>query len=164
MNLESIREYCLTLPHATEMVQWVDHLLFKVGGKMFAVTCFEPTDNVLSFKATPEQFFELQEREGVIPAPYMARNQWLALQRFDALRDDELRDLLATSHRLVFEKLPKRTQASLAAGTTTTPRKQAAKKKPAKKRPAKSTKKSPAPRKLSKARKLKPKKPSRSSR
>jgi predicted DNA-binding protein (MmcQ/YjbR family) len=113
MNLESIREYCLSLPHATEMVQWEDHLLFKIGGKMFAIVSLEPQDVVLSFKATPEGFFECQEQEGVIPAPYMARNQWLALERWDALRDDELRDLLATSYRLVFEKLPKRTQLEL---------------------------------------------------
>jgi predicted DNA-binding protein (MmcQ/YjbR family) len=129
MNLESIREYCLTLPHATEMIQWVDHLLFKVGGKMFAIMALEPQDNVLSFKATPDQFFELQELDGVIPAPYMARAQWLALERFDALRDDELKELLATSHRLIYEKLPKRLKESLAAGKTVTKR-AAAKKKP----------------------------------
>jgi predicted DNA-binding protein (MmcQ/YjbR family) len=116
MNLESVREYCLTLPHATEMIQWVDHLLFKVGGKMFAIMALEPQDNVLSFKATPDRFFELQELDGVIPAPYMARAQWLALQRFDALRDDELKDLLATSHKLIYEKLPKRLKENLAAG------------------------------------------------
>jgi len=46
----------------------------------------------------------------------MARAQWLALQRFDALRDDELKDLLATSHRLIYEKLPKRLKESLASG------------------------------------------------
>ena len=116
MNLESVREYCLSLPHTTEMVQWEDHLLFKIGGKMFAIASLEPQDVVLSFKATPEEFFQYQEQEGVIPAPYMARNQWLALERWDALRDDELRELLATSHRLVFEKLPKRTQLALQAG------------------------------------------------
>jgi predicted DNA-binding protein (MmcQ/YjbR family) len=158
MNLESIREYCLTLPHATEMIQWVDHLLFKVGGKMFAIMALEPQDNVLSFKATPDQFFELQELDGVIPAPYMARAQWLALERFDAFRDDELRELLATSHRLIYEKLPKRLKESLAAGKTTAKR-IAAKKKPkavakkrevvAKKRPA--AKKRPSPRKSGKS-------------
>jgi predicted DNA-binding protein (MmcQ/YjbR family) len=113
MNVESIREYCLSLPHVTEMVQWGFDLLFKVGGKMFAVMALEPHNVVLSFKATPDQFYELQEREGVIPAPYMARNQWLALERFDALRDNELKELLATSYRLVFEKLPKRVKEEL---------------------------------------------------
>lgn len=123
MHLESIREYCLTLPYATEMIQWVDHLLFKVGGKMFAIMSLEPEEVVLSFKATPEQFYELQEQDGIIPAPYMARNQWLALERFDALRDDELKELLATSHRLVYEKLPKRTREELEEGRSRLSRK-----------------------------------------
>jgi predicted DNA-binding protein (MmcQ/YjbR family) len=158
MNLESVREYCLTLPHATEMVQWVDHLLFKVGGKMFAIMALEPRENVLSFKATPDQFFELQELEGVIPAPYMARNQWLALQRFDALRDDELRDLLATSHRLIFEKLPKRTQQDLAAGKTATKRTPAEKSTKAKsKKPSVSKKTKPVAKKSTRSKPQRPK-------
>jgi predicted DNA-binding protein (MmcQ/YjbR family) len=109
MNAESIREYCVSLPHVTEVVQWGEHLVLKVGGKMFAVVALEPQDDVvLSFKATSEQFFELQEWPGIVPAPYLARSQWLALERFDAVRDDELKELLATSYRLVYEKLPKR--------------------------------------------------------
>lgn len=114
MNVESIRDYCLGLPHVTEIVQWGEHLVLKVGGKMFAVLALEPQDDVvLSFKAKPDQFFELQERPGIIPAPYLARNQWLALERFDVLRDDELKELLATSYRLVYEKLPKRVKEGL---------------------------------------------------
>ncbi len=121
MNLDSVREYCLSLPHVTEIVQWEDHLLFKIGGRMFAITSLEPRPDgvVLSFKATPENFFEYQEVEGVIPAPYMARNQWLALERWDAVRDDELRDLLAISYKLVFEKLPKRAKLELQSGRKT---------------------------------------------
>jgi len=134
MNLESLRAYCLSLPNTTEMIQWGADLLFKIGGKMYAVAATEPGRVVLSFKATPEHFFEYQEREGIIPAPYMARNQWLALERWDALRDDELQELIAISYRLVLEKLPKRVQSELQAGTsqkpsqkTRTPRKAAKK-------------------------------------
>lgn len=109
MNAESIREYCLSLPHVTEVVQWGGHLVLKVGGKMFAVVALEPQDDVvLSFKATSDQFYELQEWPGIVPAPYLARSQWLALEQFGVVRDDELKELLATSYRLVFEKLPKR--------------------------------------------------------
>ena len=137
MNLESVREYCLSLPHVTEMVQWEDHLLFKIGGKMFAIASLEPRGVVLSFKATPDQFFEYQEQEGVIPAPYMARNQWLALESWNALRDGELRDLLATSYRLVLEKLPKRTQSELQSGKKPAEKAPAKRSKPSKKTPAK---------------------------
>ncbi|MGE5110356.1 MAG: MmcQ/YjbR family DNA-binding protein [Acidobacteriaceae bacterium] len=119
MNVESIREFCLNLPHVTEVVQWGGHLVLKVGGKMFAVMALEPQDDVvLSFKATPDEFYEYQEQEGIVPAPYLARNQWLALERFDVLRDDELKELLGTSYRLVYEKLPKRAKEALDNGKT----------------------------------------------
>jgi predicted DNA-binding protein (MmcQ/YjbR family) len=114
MNAETIREYCVSLPHVTEVVQWGEHLVLKVGGKMFAVVALEPQEDVvLSFKATSEQFYEMQEWPGIVPAPYLARSQWLALERFDAVRDDELKELLATSYRLVYEKLPRRIKEEL---------------------------------------------------
>ena len=115
MNLDSIRAHCLSFPHVTEQIQWGDDLLFKVGGKMFAVMPLEPAPVCLSFKCSEEKFAELLEIEGIIPAPYMARNKWVALQHFDALRDHELRQLLRQSYDLVFAKLPKKKQAELAA-------------------------------------------------
>jgi hypothetical protein len=56
--------------------------------------------------------------EGIIPAPYLARAKWVALERLDALRDDELRDLLTESYRLVVEKLPAKKRQQLSAGTS----------------------------------------------
>jgi predicted DNA-binding protein (MmcQ/YjbR family) len=113
MNLDSIRALCLSLPHVTEQIQWGEDLLFKVAGKMFAVMPLEPAAVCLSFKCSEENFHELLESEGVIPAPYMARNKWVALQRFDALPAAGLAELLRESYDLVFAKLPKRTQAEL---------------------------------------------------
>ena len=71
----------------------------------------------------------------------MARAQWLALQRFDALRDDDLRDVLAISHRLIFEKLPKRLKEQLESGRTVQKDKKKAANKTAKKAPKKIAKK-----------------------
>ena len=79
MDIESIRRCCLAFPHATENVQWGYDLCFKIDGKLFAVTPLEPAPVRLSFKASPENFVELCERPGIIPAPYMARAQWVAL-------------------------------------------------------------------------------------
>lgn len=81
---------------------------------MFAVTVLEGVAKyVLSFKATPEKFLELTEREGVDPAPYMARNHWVALERFDVMKDKELKPLLREAYDLVVAKLPKKTQKEL---------------------------------------------------
>ena len=117
MDIESIRSFCLSLPHVDEKVQWGNDLLFHIGKKMFAVAALEPSHGVmLSFKCTPEKFFELVEREGIIPAPYMARNHWVGLERFDALPDRELKPLLTNAYRMVLEKLPKKVRTALAAG------------------------------------------------
>lgn len=106
----------MAFPHATEQVQWGYDLVFKIGGKMFAVTPLEPAPVVLSFKCSAEDFAELTERPGIIPAPYMARAQWVALEDMDALPAAEAKKLLRKSYDLVFAKLPKKTQKELAAG------------------------------------------------
>ena len=114
MDIEAIREYCLQLPHTTEAVQWGADLCFKVDGKLFVVAAIEMVPQRISFKCTPENFADLCERTGIIPAPYMARAKWVSLERLDALPNDELWDLIAQSYRLVFERLPKKRQAELA--------------------------------------------------
>ena len=113
MNADWLREVCLAFPGVTEQIQWGNDLLFKVSGKMFAVTPLEPAPVCLSFKASPENFAELTERPNIIPAPYLARAQWVALQARDALPAEELARLLRESYDLVFAKLPKRTRDAL---------------------------------------------------
>ena len=113
MNIDAIRRHCLGLPHATENVQWGADLCFKVGERLFAVAPLELAPVRLSFKCTPESFVELCERPGIIPAPYMARAQWVALQSLDAVPDNELRGLLAKSYSLVWERLPKKLREGL---------------------------------------------------
>ena len=51
-------------------------LVFSVGGKMFTVVCLDPPHTV-AFKCTPDTFAELVERDGIIPAPYLARAMWV---------------------------------------------------------------------------------------
>jgi len=121
MDIEALRRYCLSFPHTTENVQWGCDLCFKVDGKLFAVTPLEPAPVRLSFKCTPEMFAELCERPGVRPAPYMARAQWVALEELSTLPDSELRELLAESYRLVWERLPKKRQQELS-GCKSAPR------------------------------------------
>ena len=113
MDVDWLRELCLSFPGATEQIQWGSDLLFKVGGKMFAATPLEPAPVCLSFKASPEHFAELTERPSVIPAPYLARAQWVALQTRDALPAEELARLLRESYDLVLTKLPKKTRDAL---------------------------------------------------
>jgi predicted DNA-binding protein (MmcQ/YjbR family) len=137
MDVEWLRRLCLSFPGATEQIQWGSDLLFKVAGKMFAVTPLEPAPVWLSFKASPENFAELTERPNIIPAPYLARAQWVALENNDALSHDELARLLRDSYDLICAKLPKKTRDSLfdpkASGSKPSARKPRGKK-PAKKK------------------------------
>src|ERR1700740_3519144 len=109
MNVDWVREVCLAFPGATEQVVWEGDLTFKVANKMFAHTVLEVAPVWLSFKCSPESFAELTERSGIIPAPYLARAQWVALETKDALPPDELKSLLRASYDLVVAKLPKKT-------------------------------------------------------
>ena len=113
MDIEQVRAYCLSFPHVTEKVQWGYDLVFKIGGKMFAVVVLEAAPHCMSFKCTPEKFAELIEQDGIEPAPYVARYHWVALERFDALGERELKALLRHSYQQVLEKLPKKAREKL---------------------------------------------------
>ena len=66
VNIDSIREYCMSFPQATEKLQWVDNLCFKIAGKkIFAMLGLD--NPRLCFKCTPEVFAELVEREDILP-------------------------------------------------------------------------------------------------
>ena len=117
MDLEEIRSYCLSFPHATEKIQWGDDLLFCVAGKMFTVVALSfPAEGRLSFKCTPEKYAELTELEGVIPAPYMARHHWVSLERIDALEPGEIKSLIKESYSMIFDKLPRKVKVELSGG------------------------------------------------
>jgi predicted DNA-binding protein (MmcQ/YjbR family) len=115
MDLEAIRRLCLRLPHVTEKVQWGEHLVFKVGDKMFLVAALEPSKHALSLKVSAEAFEQLQEIDGIVPAPYLARARWLALRDLGLLRDDEMSGLIRAAHTLVFESLPRSRREALTA-------------------------------------------------
>jgi len=115
MDLDWLRRCCLSFPHSTEQVQWGSDLVFKIGGKMFAVAPTEPAPVCLSFKCSVEQFAELVELPGIIPAPYLARAYWVALEHEDALPRAELKRLLRQSYDLVLGGLPKKMQGKLGA-------------------------------------------------
>src|ERR1035438_8967117 len=116
MNIDQLRKLCLSFPGATEQTVWEGDLTFKVANKMFAHTVLEVAPVWLSFKASPESLAELTERPGIIPAPYLARAQWIALETRDALPIDDLAQLLRESYDMVVAQLPKKTQELVSQG------------------------------------------------
>ena len=101
MNVDSVRDYCLSFPQAKETLQWGETLCFKVAGKIFAMLSLAAVPPSLCFKCTAERFAELCEQDGIRPAPYVGRYKWVLLERLDVLRDEEIEDLIRQSHEMV---------------------------------------------------------------
>ena len=113
MTIEWVRRCCLALPAVTEDIKWDDDLVFSVGGKMFCVAMLEPPHR-LSFKCDDEAFGELIEREGIIPAPYLARAKWVSLETLDGPMEwTELERRLRHAYDLVKASLTKKAQAGI---------------------------------------------------
>jgi predicted DNA-binding protein (MmcQ/YjbR family) len=112
MNLDTLRTFCLSLPGATEEVQWKTDLLFKVGGKIFAITGFGPKFGVM-LKSDPETFADLVEREGIIKAPYLGHRHWISIISERAMSDAELKKTIRNSYDLVRAKLTRKVQDKL---------------------------------------------------
>lgn len=118
MAFAETRAYLLGLPRVTETLQWnllVYWVLDKaVGGKMFATLDPEAAGaQVLTFSAPPERYHDLLERDGVVPAPYLARVHWVAVADWQVFPQRELHDHLHTAYLKVEAKLPPRTQRAL---------------------------------------------------
>lgn len=121
MDAESARAFLLTLPYVVETRQWGDKLVFwvgdkAIGGKMFALVDLDRrlSKGVISYSAGPERYAELLEREGLYPAPYMARIHWVAAETWTVFRNTEWQQELRAAHFITFNKLPKKVHAALA--------------------------------------------------
>jgi predicted DNA-binding protein (MmcQ/YjbR family) len=112
MDLDTLRDICLAHPGATEEVQWEDHLLFKVGGKMFCITSLEDANDT-AFKVPDEEYDEISSGDVFIPAPHLARAKWVKVVQAKALKVTDWKAHIATSYGLVKAKLPKKVQATL---------------------------------------------------
>jgi len=83
-------------------MQWGQDAVYKVGGRIFAIT--GPTGGA-SFKVTDIAFEALTESSRARPAPYLARAKWVYFDQLADLDADEVTDWLTTAHALVAAKL-----------------------------------------------------------
>ena len=109
---DALYDYCRGLPAVTEDIKWGHDLVFSVGGKMFA-GFQQPKGHPFGFKVDPAVFDAMTSRKGITPAPYAARFHWVSVATLSTLSLKESKALLAESHRLVAEKLPKKFRARL---------------------------------------------------
>jgi len=107
---EEADAFCRGLPGATAQIQWETDLVFKVGGKMFAV--MGPSGS-LSFKANDIAFEMLVETGQARSAPYLARAKWVLLDDLMSMPGEDLRGYLSESHTIVAAKLTRKLRAEL---------------------------------------------------
>ena len=119
MTYDAITKHLLSLPGATLSIQWGDDHVFKVGGKMFAAMGPKKDgDQGMSFKADEIGFHVLTKKRGIVPAPYLARAQWVRVDKLGRLPDKQMKAYLTRAHALVAEKLPKKTRKALGLAET----------------------------------------------
>ncbi len=96
------------LPAVTHVVQWGNHDVYKVGGKVFAIS-----GDGVSMKVSDIGYEVLTENGMARPAPYMARNKWVLFDDTRGMDEDELAGHLANAHMIVAGKLTKKLKAEL---------------------------------------------------
>ena len=113
MTLEDIFEVVKPLKGVTQDIKWENHVCFNVGAKMFLVTAPDSIPVTASFKVSDDNFTELTQREGIIPAPYMARHKWVFVDDINRLSKKEWQLYARGAYHLIGGKLSAKLKKSL---------------------------------------------------
>jgi len=108
MDLAQFREYCLSKPRATEGTPFgPDVLVFKVGGKMFALAALDEVPTTANLKCDPDLALDLRDRyEHVGPGYHMNKKHWNTVEIDSGIPDAELHKMIDHSYELVVKRLP----------------------------------------------------------
>jgi predicted DNA-binding protein (MmcQ/YjbR family) len=109
VNLESFREYCLSKSGATEGTPFGETVLvFKVGGKIFALASLDDVPARANLKCDPDLALELRDRyEQVRPGYHMNKKHWNTIDIEGGIPDADIRKMIDHSYDLVSKKLTK---------------------------------------------------------
>lgn len=115
MNIEELREYCLSKLHTTEDTPFDETTLaFKVAGKIFALTNMESIPTRVNLKCDPERAIELREEypDIVIPGYHMSKKHWNTVYTSE-IDSNALEGFIDDSYNLVINSLTKKVRSSL---------------------------------------------------
>lgn len=109
MDLGEFREYCLAKPRVTEGTPFGETVLvFKIGGKMFALASLDELPTTVNLKCDPDWALDLRDRyEQVTPGYHMNKRHWNTVEIEAGIPDAELRKMIDHSYDLVARSLPK---------------------------------------------------------
>ena len=109
MDIESFRNYCLSLSDTTEEFPFgPENMVFKVRGKMFALTDIDNFQSI-NLKCDPELVVELRERyPAVQPGYHMNKKHWNTILMDHSISDKLIKEWITHSYEQVLAKLPKK--------------------------------------------------------
>src|SRR3954469_18582368 len=110
MQADTFRTYCLKKPGVFESTPFgPDNVVFKVGGKMFALLALDEVPTAVNLKCDPDRALELRDRyEQVQPGYHMNKKHWNTVVLDGVVPDKEVRDMIDHSYDLVVQSLPKK--------------------------------------------------------
>ncbi len=109
MTREEFNDHCLSLAGTTNVVQWGNASVWKIGGKIFAICAEWGEDNGpgIGFKCSDLSYRILIEQDGIIPSPYLARAKWVRLISHDAMCDADIKLYIERAYLIIMAKLTK---------------------------------------------------------
>ncbi|PHR57685.1 MAG: hypothetical protein COA43_11760 [Robiginitomaculum sp.] len=116
MTRDEFNAYCRAAAHTSHVVQWGNADVWKVAGKLFAVGGWNDSQELaVTFKCSEIAFEMLRDAPGCRPAPYLASRgmKWIQRTSDESMSDDDLKDYLDNSYRLVSLGLTKKLQKEL---------------------------------------------------
>lgn len=118
MDIEEIREFCLSIKGAEECFPFDETVLvFKVMDKMFAFMSLDRKDRgfMINLKCDPEYAIELREQhESVIPGYHSNKKYWNSVYVEEVRDNNDLKKWISHSVDEVIKKLPKKKQSEYA--------------------------------------------------
>lgn len=118
MNIQQFYELCLSKKEVTEHFPFdEDTLVFKVGGKIFALSSLKQWENTtpsVNLKCNPEKAQELRARyDDIQPGYHMSKVHWNTIAINRDVPDKQVKQLIDHSYELVFKSLPKKIQIEI---------------------------------------------------
>jgi len=112
MNIEELRDYCLSLKGAGESFPFDDvSLVFKVLNKMFALIPIDEPELSIALKCDPEKAIELREKYSCVEAAYhFHKKYWNTIYLNRQMSDETVKFWIRHSVDEVLKKLPKQVQ------------------------------------------------------
>ena len=113
MTIDQLTDICKSLPSVQTDIKWEHHLCFTIAEKIFLMISLDEIPVAASFKVSDEDFETITEKDGVIQAPYMAKNKWVKVDDISRFSHAEWLEFIKNSFFLISEKLSKKKRIEL---------------------------------------------------